>query len=105
MNENKSPLLKAKGLLAGGKQNFVIILAAVVLFGVFTLINPSFASKDILLVMTKSLVPYAILALVLPSLSPPAVSTCPSVQSVSVPLFWPALCARPAFWLPTALCG
>ena len=63
MNENKSPLLKAKGLLAGGKQNFVIILAAVVLFGVFTLINPSFASKDILLVMTKSLVPYAILAL------------------------------------------
>ncbi len=63
MSNNKSPLLKAKSLLSGGKQNFVIILAAIALFAVFTLINPSFASKDILLTMTKSLVPYAILAL------------------------------------------
>ena len=52
-----------KGLLSGGMQNMVIILAAVVLFLVFYLINPSFASKSTLLTMAKSLVPYAILAL------------------------------------------
>lgn len=63
MSNNKSPLLKVKGLLSGGKQNFVIILAAVVLFAVFTLINPGFASSGNLLTMTKSLVPYAILSL------------------------------------------
>lgn len=63
MSNNKSPLTKAKGLLAGGKQNFVIILAAVALFLVFTLINPGFASSGNLLTMTKSLVPYAILSL------------------------------------------
>ena len=50
-------------LLSGGKQNFVIILAAIVLFGVFTLINPGFASSSNLLTMTKALVPYAILSL------------------------------------------
>ena len=60
---NKSPLNKVKGLLAGGKQNFVIILAAIALFAVFTLINPGFASSGNLLTMTKSLVPYAILSL------------------------------------------
>ena len=60
---NKSPLTKVKGLLAGGKQNFVIILAAIALFAVFTLINPGFASSGNLLTMTKSLVPYAILSL------------------------------------------
>lgn len=63
MSNNKSPLLKAKSLLSGGKQNFVIILAAIVLFVVFTLINPGFASSGNLLTMTKSLVPYAILSL------------------------------------------
>ena len=63
MSNNKSPLLKAKSLLSGGKQNFVIILAAIVLFLVFTLINPGFASSGNMLTMTKSLVPYAILAL------------------------------------------
>ena len=44
-------------------QNFIIILAAVVLFVIFTLINPNFASKDYLLAMTKSFTPYAMLAL------------------------------------------
>ena len=63
MSKNNSPLTKVKGILAGGKQNFVIILAAVVLFAVFTLINPGFASSGNLLTMTKSLVPYAIMAL------------------------------------------
>ena len=63
MSNNKNPLTKAKSLLAGGKQNFVIILAAIVLFAVFYLINPGFASKGNLLTMTKALVPYAILSL------------------------------------------
>ena len=63
MSNKNNPLLKAKSLLAGGKQNFVIILAAIVLFAVFTLINPGFASSGNLLTMTKSLVPYAILSL------------------------------------------
>ena len=54
---------KIKNLLSGGKQNFVIILAAIVLFLGFTLINPGFAKSGNLLTMTKSLVPYAILAL------------------------------------------
>ena len=62
MSNNKSPLTKAKSLLSGGKQNFVIILAAIVLFVVFYLINPGFASKGNLLTMTKALVPYATLS-------------------------------------------
>ena len=60
MNKKNNPLLAARNVLAGGKQNFVIILAAIVLFGVFTLINPGFASSSNLLTMTKALVPYAI---------------------------------------------
>ena len=63
MSNNKSPLMKVKSLLAGGKQNFVIILAAIVLFVVFWLINPGFDSDSNLLTMTKALVPYAILSL------------------------------------------
>ena len=45
------------------KQNFIIILAAVALFAVFTLINPNFASKGNVLNMVKALAPYAILSL------------------------------------------
>ena len=63
MSNKNNPLLKAKSLLPGGKQNIVIILAAIVLFAVITLINPGFASRGNLLTMTKSLVPYAIMAL------------------------------------------
>ena len=63
MNNKNNPLTKKSGLLSSGKQNFVIILAAVVLFVVFYLINPGFASKGNLLTMTKALVPYAILSL------------------------------------------
>ena len=51
MSNKKSPLLAAKNVLAGGKQNFVIILAAIVLFIVFYLINPGFASQGNLLTM------------------------------------------------------
>jgi len=63
MSNKKSPMENVKSLISGGKQNFVIILAAIVLFAVFTLINPNFASSGYVLNMTKSLVPYAVLAL------------------------------------------
>ena len=53
--------LKNKG--NSGMQNFIIILAAIALFAVFTIINPGFASKGNLLTMAKSFVPYAILSL------------------------------------------
>jgi len=44
-------------------QNFIIILAAIALFAIFTIINPGFASSGNLLTMAKSFVPYAILSL------------------------------------------
>lgn len=46
-----------------GMQNLVIIFATIVLFCVFTLINSNFANKSNILLMSKSLVPYAILSL------------------------------------------
>lgn len=52
-----------KYVKANGKQNVVIVFATVALFAIFTLINPSFADKGVLLSMSKSLVPYAVLAL------------------------------------------
>lgn len=61
--------LRQTGVKAGnyvktnGKQNIVIIAATLVLFLVFTLINSNFASSANLLVLSKSLVPYAIMAL------------------------------------------
>jgi len=48
---------------SSGKQNFIIILAAIALFAIFTVINPGFASSGNLLTMAKSFVPYAILSL------------------------------------------
>lgn len=52
-----------KGGNSAVKQNFIIILAAVALFAVFTMINPRFAGSGNLLNMAKSLVPYGILSL------------------------------------------
>lgn len=52
-----------KYLNTNGKQNIVIIAATIVLFAIFTLINGNFASSGNILVMSKSLVPYAILSL------------------------------------------
>ena len=52
-----------KYLRTNGKQNIVIIAATIVLFLLFTLINSNFASSANLLVLSKSLVPYAIMAL------------------------------------------
>ena len=60
--------LRQTGVKAGnyvktnGKQNIVIIAATIVLFLLFTLINSNFASSANLLVLSKSLVPYAIMA-------------------------------------------
>jgi len=54
--------LKKKGNNSG-MQSFIIILAAIALFAIFTLINPGFASSGNLLTMAKSFVPYAILSL------------------------------------------
>ena len=54
--------LKSNGS-SSSKQNFIIILAAIALFAIFTLINPGFASSGNLLTMAKSFVPYAILSL------------------------------------------
>ena len=45
------------------KQNLVIVLATIFLFILFALINPGFADSDVLLTMSKSVVPYAILGL------------------------------------------
>lgn len=52
-----------KYIQTNGKQNVVIIFATIALFAIFTLINPGFADKSVILTMSKSLVPYAILAL------------------------------------------
>ncbi len=52
-----------KYMSTNGKQNIVIIAATIALFVLFTLVNSNFASPDNLLLMSKSLVPYAILAL------------------------------------------
>ena len=52
-----------KYLRTNGKQNIVIIAATLVLFALFTLINGNFASSANLLVLSKSFVPYAIMAL------------------------------------------
>lgn len=63
---NQMPDVNLQGknkMKINGKQNLVIVIATIALFAIFTLINPSFASKGVLLTMSKSLVPYAILAL------------------------------------------
>ena len=63
MSNKKSPLLAAKNVLASGKQNIVIIFAAIALFAIFYLINPYFGSSSNVLDMAKKLIPYAIMAL------------------------------------------
>ena len=48
---------------SAGKQNIAIVFAAVILFALFTLIKGNFASETNLMNMSKSLAPYAIMAL------------------------------------------
>ena len=50
-------------LMTNGKQNLIIILAAVALFVIFTIINSSFADGLNILTMVQELAPYAILGL------------------------------------------
>ncbi len=50
-------------LLSAGKQNIIIVFAAIALFAIFSLITPNFKESANLLNMSKSLVPYAVLAL------------------------------------------
>ena len=51
--DKKSPLSAVKGVLSSGKQNMVIILAAVLLFMVFYAINPGFAKQGNLLCISE----------------------------------------------------
>lgn len=50
-------------LKVNGKQNMIIIGATVVLFLLFTLINPNYAKQDNISTMIKSFAPYALLGL------------------------------------------
>ena len=63
MNEKKKVTILSRWLRTGGKQNLVIMLTVILLFVIFQLINPGFLSQGNLLTMTKSFVPYVILAL------------------------------------------
>ena len=54
---------KAKRIAAKGKQNFIVILALVLLVFIFTLLNKNFVDKYNIVSMVQSLAPYAILAL------------------------------------------
>ena len=47
-------------LKVNGKQNMIIIGATVVLFLLFTLINPNYAKQDNISTMIKSFAPYAL---------------------------------------------
>lgn len=51
------------GIMTNGKQNIIILLATVVLFLIFTIINTSFADGLNVLTMVQSFAPYAILGL------------------------------------------
>lgn len=54
---------RAKRLAAKGKQNFIVLLALVVLVLIFSLLNSNFIDRYNIVSMAQSLAPYAILAL------------------------------------------
>lgn len=54
---------RAKSLAAKGKQNFIVLLALVVLVLIFSLLNSNFIDRYNIVSMAQSLAPYAILAL------------------------------------------
>ncbi len=58
MNTNKKKFLSDSGM-----QNIIIIVALIVLIGIFGILNPSFLDKYNIVSMAQSLAPYAILAL------------------------------------------
>lgn len=53
----------AEYVRVNGKQNMIIIGATLILFLLFTLISPNYASKSSLLTMIKDITPYAVLGL------------------------------------------
>ncbi|MEG2851729.1 MAG: ABC transporter permease, partial [Hydrogenoanaerobacterium sp.] len=54
---------KLKRLASKGKQNFIVLLALLVLVIIFSLLNKNFVDKYNIVSMAQSLAPYAILAL------------------------------------------
>ncbi|MEF9976238.1 MAG: ABC transporter permease [Oscillospiraceae bacterium] len=54
---------KAKRLVSKGKQNFIVLIALVVLALIFSILNPNFLDKYNIVSMVQSLAPYAVLAL------------------------------------------
>lgn len=54
---------RAKGIVAKGKQNFIVLLALVILALIFSLLNKNFIDRYNIVSMAQSLAPYAILAL------------------------------------------
>lgn len=54
---------KTKRLVSKGKQNFIVLLALVVLVLIFCLLNQNFVDKYNIVSMAQSLAPYAIMAL------------------------------------------
>lgn len=54
---------KLKNFVSKGKQNFIVILALVILILIFSLLNPNFIDSYNIVSMTQSLAPYALLAL------------------------------------------
>lgn len=54
---------KLKHLVSKGKQNFIVLLALVILVIIFSLLNKNFVDKYNIVSMVQSLAPYAILAL------------------------------------------
>lgn len=54
---------KLKRLLAKGKQNFIVLLALLVLIVIFSMLNKNFVDRYNIVSMVQSLAPYAVLAL------------------------------------------
>lgn len=54
---------RAKRIVAKGKQNFIVLLALVILMIIFSLLNGNFIDRYNIVSMAQSLAPYAILAL------------------------------------------
>lgn len=60
---NISVTERAKRIVSKGKQNFIVLLALIVLVLIFSLLNKNFVDKYNIVSMAQSLAPYAILAL------------------------------------------
>lgn len=61
--ETISVMEKTKRIVSKGKQNFIVLLALVILVIIFSLLNKNFIDRYNIVSMVQSLAPYAILAL------------------------------------------